>query len=51
VRALICPQFPRSAWAQPGTEVAGTTVEGAALASVSSVGVDSASQCVVGDDR
>jgi hypothetical protein len=34
VRALLCPLFPRSAWNQPATVVAGTTSEGAALASV-----------------
>jgi hypothetical protein len=43
VRALLWPLFPWSAWAQTGTVVAGTTVEGAALVSVLSVGVGSAS--------
>ena len=38
----------RSAWAEPATVVASTTVDGAALASVSSVGVGSASHLVVG---
>jgi hypothetical protein len=51
VRALLWLLFPRSAWAQTATVVAGTTVEGAALASVPSVGVGSASHCGVGDDR
>jgi hypothetical protein len=41
--ALLWSLFARSAWAQPATLVAGTTVEGAALASVRSVRVGSAS--------
>jgi hypothetical protein len=45
VRALICPLFARSALAQPDTVVAGTTGEGAALATVRLVGVGSASHC------
>jgi hypothetical protein len=51
VRALLWPLFPRSAWAQPSTVVAVTTGEGAALASVRSVGVSSASHWGDGDDR
>jgi hypothetical protein len=34
VRALLWPLLPWSAWAQPATVVAGTTDEGAGLASV-----------------
>jgi hypothetical protein len=50
VRALLLPAFAQSAWAQPATAVAGTTGEGAALASVRSVGVGSASLCSGGHD-
>jgi hypothetical protein len=39
VRAMFWPLFPRSAWAQPATVVAGTTGEGLAVASVRLVGV------------
>jgi hypothetical protein len=45
VRALLRPLFARSAWSQPATMVAGTTGEGADLASVPSVGVGSTSIC------
>jgi hypothetical protein len=48
VRALLWPLFARSAWDEPATVVAGTTREGAALASVRSVGLGSTSQCVCG---
>jgi hypothetical protein len=41
VMALFLLPFARSAWAQLATVVAGTTVDGAALASVSWVGVGS----------
>jgi hypothetical protein len=51
VRALLWPLFSRIAWAKPVTVVAGTTVEGAALASVPLVGVGPASDCGVVDDR
>jgi hypothetical protein len=51
VRALLWPLYVRSAWAQAATAVAGTTGEGAALASVLSVGVGSARHCVGGHDR
>jgi hypothetical protein len=52
VRALLLTLFARSAWAQPATVVMpGTTAEGAALASVLSVGVGSASHCGGGHDR
>jgi hypothetical protein len=46
VRALLWPSFAWSAWAQLATVVAGTTGMGAALASVSLVGVGSDSHCV-----
>jgi hypothetical protein len=45
VRTLIWPLFDRSTWAQPDTVLAGTTVEGAILASDRSVGVGSISHC------
>jgi hypothetical protein len=51
VRALICPLYPRSTWAQPATVVAGTTVECDALVSVCSVSVGSASHCGGRHDR
>jgi hypothetical protein len=51
VRAMLWPLLSQSAWAQPATRVAGTTVEGAALASVLLVGVGSASHKVGGQDR
>jgi hypothetical protein len=51
LRALLWTLFERSAWAQPATVVADTTGEGAALASVRSVGVGSYSHCVGGHDR
>jgi hypothetical protein len=47
VRALLCPLFARSAWAQPAILMAGTKFEGAALASVRFVGVGSASHLMV----
>ena len=43
MRPLFWPLFARSAWAQPATVVAGTTVEGTTLASVLFVGVGTAS--------
>jgi hypothetical protein len=43
---LLWPLFSPSAWAQPAYVLAGTTCEVAALASVLSVGVGSASICV-----
>jgi hypothetical protein len=43
--ALVLPVLHRSSLAQSVTLVAGTTVEGAPLASVRSVGVGSANQC------
>jgi hypothetical protein len=45
VRAPLWPLFHRSAGAQTGSVLAGTTGEGAALTSVRSVGVGSASPC------
>ena len=48
--ALFWPLFALSAWTQPVTVVADTTGVGALLASVGSVGVDSASHCDSGDD-
>jgi hypothetical protein len=51
LRALLWPLFARSSWDQPATEVADTTGEGAALASVLSVGLVSASHCVEEQDR
>jgi hypothetical protein len=51
VRALLWPLFPQSACAQPATLLAGTTGEGAALASVRLVGVGSDSHCGGGHDR
>jgi hypothetical protein len=50
VRALLWPVVAWSAWAKKGTVVKGTTGEGAALASVSSVGVGSTSHCGGGHD-
>jgi hypothetical protein len=49
-RALLWPQLARSGWAQPATVVAGTTGEGADLASGHSVGVGSANHCGGGHD-
>jgi hypothetical protein len=51
VRALLSPLFAPSAWAQSATVVAGTTDEGAALASVILVGVVSDSHCGSGNDK
>jgi hypothetical protein len=51
VRALLWPMFDRSAWAQLSNVVAGTKIEGAALVSVLSVGVGSASHWGDGDYR
>jgi hypothetical protein len=51
VSVLLWPLFARSAWAQTATVVAGTTGEGAALASVRSVSVGSDSHCGGGHDR
>jgi hypothetical protein len=48
---LLWPLFARSACAQPATVVADTTGEGAALASVLSIGVSSGSHCVGWHDR
>ena len=45
MRALLWPLLARLAWAQPQTVVAGTSGEGAALASVLLVGLGSASNC------
>jgi hypothetical protein len=45
VRALLWPVFARSAWAQPASVLAVTVSDGAALASVPSVGVGLASPC------
>jgi hypothetical protein len=45
VRALLWPLFALSAWAIPAYVLAGTTVEGAVLTSVLSVGVGSSSPC------
>jgi hypothetical protein len=50
LRAVIWPLSSRSAWAQPATVVAGTTVEGAALASVRLVGVVSTCHCGGGNE-
>jgi hypothetical protein len=50
MRAQLLPLFAWSAWAQPATVVAGTTVQGAAPASVRSVGVGSARNCGGGHD-
>jgi hypothetical protein len=43
VRALLSTLFDGSAWAQPASVVAGTSGEGAAMASVPSVGEGPAS--------
>jgi hypothetical protein len=43
VRSLLCPLFARSELAHPATVLAGTTGEGAALASVRWVCLGSAS--------
>jgi hypothetical protein len=51
MRALLVYLFSLSARAQAVTVVAGTTVESAALASVRSVGIDSASHCFGWQDR
>jgi hypothetical protein len=51
VRTLLWSLFARSAWAQPATVVAGTTVQGAALASVRLVGNGLDSRCGSGHDR
>ena len=51
VRALFWPLFARSSLAQAATVVAGTTGEGAALASFLLFGVVSASHCGGGLDR
>jgi hypothetical protein len=51
VRPLFWPLFARSAWAQPDTVVAGTTVEGTTLAYVLFVGVGTASHNGSGLDR
>jgi hypothetical protein len=51
VRALRWPLYDWSAWAQPATEEAGTTGEGAALATVGLLGEGSASHCGGGHDR
>jgi hypothetical protein len=51
VRALLSLLSSLSAWAQPATVVAGTKVEGAALASLRSMGVGSTSHCGGGHDR
>jgi hypothetical protein len=48
MRALLLPLFYRSAWAQPATVVAGTTVDGAALASVRWLGLCQPATVVVG---
>jgi hypothetical protein len=50
MRALLWTLFDRSAGVQPATVVAETTIEGAALASVRSVGVGTARHCGVGHD-
>ena len=51
VRALLTHLFPWSARAQPATVLAGTSVEGADLASVRLASVGSASQSVGEYDR
>jgi hypothetical protein len=51
VRALLWPLFSRSAWAQPATVVAGTTGEGASVASDRYFSVGRASHCCVDQDR
>jgi hypothetical protein len=51
VRALVWHLFSLSSWAQPTTVVASTTVKGADLAALLSVGVGSASHCGGGHVR
>jgi hypothetical protein len=51
LRALFGLLFSLSAWAQAGTVVAGKTGDGAALASVRSIGLGADSHCVGGHDR
>jgi hypothetical protein len=51
LRALLWPLFGLSEWEQPDTDVAGTTREGAAMASVRLVGVGSDRHCGGGHDR
>jgi hypothetical protein len=51
VRATIWPLFAWYAWDNPANVVAGTTGEDAALASVRSAGVGSASHCGGEHDR
>jgi hypothetical protein len=51
VKVLLWPLSARSAWDQTTTVVAGTTVEGAVLASVRLVGAWSDSHCGGGHDR
>jgi hypothetical protein len=48
VRAQLWPLFALSAWTEPATVVAGSTVEGATLASVHSVGLGSTSFVMAG---
>jgi hypothetical protein len=50
VRTLLCPMFAWWALAHPATVVARTSGEGAALASVRSGGLGSASHCACGHD-
>ena len=45
MRALLSPLFAWSSWTQPANVKAGTTDEGAAMASVSSVGVGATIHC------
>jgi hypothetical protein len=49
--AIFWPLIARSAKSQAATAEAGTTDEGAALASIRSFGVGSTSNCVGGYDR
>jgi hypothetical protein len=51
VRALVWQLFTLSSWAQPTTVVASTTVKGADLAALRSVGVGSDSHCDGGHGR
>jgi hypothetical protein len=51
VRELLWPMFNLSAWAEPATVVADTTVQGAVLTSVLLVGVGPGSDYGVGHDR
>ena len=46
MRFLLWPLFPRSAWSNPATELAGSIIEGTALSYVSSFVVCSDSYCV-----